>query len=126
MSEDKDPKVMVLEAHEEFIQHIERGSAKIRSLALTTIVVATLLLASYLYQIALPAISGVTTVQVNLSDPVLLATELILVALVVLWLYVALTDFLFTRRLAGQIKEVRRLEHEKMEKYGLPESAEAT
>jgi hypothetical protein len=112
---------MKIEAHEEFVQHIERGSSKIRALSLTTIVVAVLLIISYAYQIALPLIAGTTTVQVNLTDPSLVATEIVLLVLALVWLYVALKDYLFTRRLTGQIKEARRLEGELIRKYGLRE-----
>jgi uncharacterized membrane protein YedE/YeeE len=112
---------MNIETHEEFVQHIERGSTKIRVLSLTTMVVAVLLVASYAYQIALPLVSGTTTVDVNLADPTLMATEAVLLALALVWLYVAARDYSFTRRLTKQIREARRLESELIRKYGLRE-----
>ncbi len=114
---------MNIEAHEEFVQHIERGSAKIRALSLTTIVVAVLLIISYAYQIVLPLTTGTTTVQVNLTDPSLVATEVVLLVLSLVWLYVALKDYTFTQRLSRQIKEARRLESELMRKHGLREES---
>jgi uncharacterized membrane protein YedE/YeeE len=121
VSEDRSPSAMNIETHEEFVQHIERGSTKIRVLSLTTMVVAVLLVASYAYQIALPLVSGTTTVDVNLADPTLMATEAVLLALALVWLYVAARDYSFTRRLTKQIREARRLESELIRKYGLRE-----
>ncbi len=103
---------MVIEAHEEFIQHIERGSSKIRALSVITIVVSVTLAASYLYQLLLPYLSSTKMVTVNLVDPILETTELVLVLLTLLWLYVGVRDFIFTRRMARAIKEVRVLERE--------------
>jgi hypothetical protein len=110
LSDDRDPKVMVLEAHEEFIQHIETGGAKIRGLAAITIVVAGLLFVSYLYQLLLPYISNTILVTVNLLDRGLQATEVALAILTLLWLYVAVRDYRFTRRLSRAIAEARAIE----------------
>jgi len=114
---------MRIEAHEEFVQHIENGSSKIRALSLMTIAVAALLAVSYVYQLALPLITGTMIVQINLADPSLMATEIVLVVLALAWLYVGLRDYLFTQRLTKQIKEARRLEGEIMKKYGLNEES---
>lgn len=118
MSDDKSPQAMVIEAHEEFIQHIEAGSAKIRVLSIITVVAAVALLASYLYQLSLPYLSGTQTVTVSLADPALQATELALVALMLVWLYVGVRDFRFTSKMANRIKEARaaeRAEEKKLE-----------
>jgi len=111
MSDEKSPRAMVLEAHEEFIQHIERGSSKIRTLSIITIAVAALLAISYLYQLSLPYF-GIKTVAINLADPVLEAVQLVLVVLTLLWLYVGVRDYMFTSRMTKAIKEARELERE--------------
>ncbi len=110
LSDEKSPAAAIIEAHEEFIQHIERGSSKIRGLSLVTIVVAAALFVSYAYQLLLPYAGGVTSVTVNLVDPVLQGAELALVALTLVWLYVGVRDYLFTKRMAKAIKEARTLE----------------
>ena len=112
MSEEDSRKQSILEAHEEFIQHIEKGSSKIRTLSVTTLVVAVLLAASYLYQIVLPYTTDTTTVTVNLLDPTLQLTEVVVLAIALAWLYVALRDYLFTTKLTRAIKEIRRQERE--------------
>jgi len=112
MSEGSSQVQSMLEAHEEFIQHIEKGSSKIRTLSVTTLVVAVLLVASYLYQLLLPYATGTTTVTVNLLDPTLQATEAIVLLIALAWLYVALRDYLFTTRLTHSIREIRRQERE--------------
>ncbi len=110
MSEDKSSAVSMIEAHEAFVQHIEEGSSKIRTLSVITVVVAALLLVSYVYQLLVPFITRETVVSVNLADPLLQVFELALVAITAVWLYVGVTDYIFTRRLAAAIREARALE----------------
>ncbi len=112
MSDEKSSTVSIIEAHEEFIQHIEKGSSRIRSLSAVTMVVSAVLLVSYLYQLVLPYVSGTSSVTVNLGDPLLQATEVLLVLLSLLWLYVGASDYLFTRKMTKEIKEARALEKE--------------
>jgi hypothetical protein len=108
MSEDKSPYVSAIELHEEFIQHMEKGASRMKGLALVTIVVALLLAASYVTQlVVLPFIIGVTTQTVNLLDPSLMAVEVVLLVLILLWLYVGTKEYLFTRKMARQIAEIR-------------------
>jgi hypothetical protein len=110
MSDDRDPKVMAIEMHEEFIQHIERGGSKIKTLSWTTVIVALILVGSYIYQLALPYATGTTSVTVNLADPTLQATELGVMVLGLVWLYVGVRDLLFTSKMDRAIREVRALE----------------
>lgn len=110
MSDDRDPGVMAIEIHEEFIQHIERGGTIIKVLSLVTIVVALLLVGSYIYELLLPYVTDITSVTVNLVDPTLQATELGVLILALIWLYVGLRDFLFTRKMDKAIREIRALE----------------
>lgn len=110
MSENVDPKVTVLETHEELIQQIERGSSKISALAWVTVVVAFVLLVAYVYQFALPFATGTTVATVDLSDPVLQGTEVVVMLLTLAWLYVGISNLRFTRRMVRAIREVRSLE----------------
>ena len=112
MSEEKGDrsKVAILDAHEEFVQHIESGQARIRVLSMITIVVAFLLLASYFYQVITPFTTGTTVVTVNLLDPTLLALEAILIVVTFAWLYVGVVNYLFASRLGKQIKDARAKE----------------
>jgi hypothetical protein len=99
--------VKVIEAHEEFIQHLEAGSSKIRGLAIITIAVSLLLGASYLYQVLLPYISNERIVIVNLLDPALVGAEILLLGLVLAWFYIGVRDYLFVTRLARIVREIR-------------------
>ncbi len=110
MSEDESSTIKMIETHEEFIQHIERGSAIIRGLSAITVIVALYLLASYVFQLLFPYYAGITTQTVNLVDPGLQGTEVLLIALTAVWLYIGVRDYLFTRRMAKSIKEARSLE----------------
>ncbi len=105
-------KVAILDAHEEFVQHIEGGQARIRVLSIITIVVAFLLLASYFGQLLTPFTTGTKTVTVNLLDPTLLALEVVLIAVTFAWLYVGVVNYLFASRLGRQIREARSRESE--------------
>jgi hypothetical protein len=100
----------VLEIHEEFLQHVEAGSAKIKTLSLVTIVVAGLLAVSYVYQMASAYLSNVKVVAVDLTDPALIAVELVLTALALVWLYVGLRDYIFVTKLARSVGRARLLE----------------
>ena len=110
--EEKSPVVSMIETHEEFIQHIESGSAMMRTLSAATILVSAVLFASYVSQLLLPYFTGVTVQTVNLTDPILQGTEVALSVLVLLWLYVGIRDFLFTRRMSKAIGEIRALERD--------------
>src|SRR4029077_5863006 len=106
------PGVMAIEAHEEFVQHIESGETKIRILSVISIIVAGFLIASYFSQLLLPYVSNTRVVTVNLLDPGLVLTQLIVLAVASAWLYVGVTDYLFARRLGKQVREIRAAEKE--------------
>lgn len=117
-SEEKSPQVLVLEAHEELVQHIENGAGKIKALSVITMVVAAVLALAYVLQLALP-LTGTTTQTVNLADPTLMTLEVGILILTLLWLYVGLKDYFFVTRLSGQITEIRAEEARLLKKYGL-------
>jgi hypothetical protein len=100
----------MIETHEEFIHHIESGSSMMRTLSAITIVVSLILLLAYVSQLLLPYVTRVTVQPVNLLDPTLQATEVAVSVLALLWLYVGVRDFLFTRRMGKAIHEIRALE----------------
>jgi hypothetical protein len=120
MSEEKGDRarVAILDAHEEFVQHIESGQARIRALSIITIVVAFLLLASYFDQVLTPFTTGTKVVTVNLLDPTLIALEVLLIIVTFAWLYVGVVNYLFASRLGRQIKEARAKEKEIESKLG--------
>jgi len=103
---------MILEAHEEFVQQIENTSRRMMVLSLTTIFVSAALAIAYTYQLALALLTGVRTVTVEIGDPVLDGLILLLLAFVVLWFYVGLSDLLFTKRMFEAIREARMAERE--------------
>ena len=105
-------RVAAIEAHEEFLQHVEAGRARIRTLALVTVVVAFILCASYAYQIALPFATGTKTVTVNLADPSLIASEVVVLALTAAWLWLGVANYLFVTRLGRAIQKARTFEAE--------------
>jgi len=100
----------MIETHEDFIQHIESGSSMMRALSAITIAVSLVLLLAYISQLLLPYVTGITTQSVNLVDPTLQMTEVVVSVLALLWLYVGIRDFLFTRRMGRAIREIRSLE----------------
>jgi hypothetical protein len=120
LSEKPEPTIIIDEAHEDFAQHIEAGSRRIRVLSILTLVVSVLLLASYASQILLPFVTGQTTVTVNLVDPSLLVFEGLLVVLTLAWLYVGAINYLFSTRLGRQVKEARAKEREIEKKIAGP------
>lgn len=107
-----EPSVEIIEAHGSFVQHIEDGQARMKTLSIITIVVAFLLLASYFYQVLTPFATGTTVVTVNLLDPTLLALEAILIVVTFAWLYVGVANYLFASRLGRRVKEARAKEDE--------------
>ncbi len=113
-----EPSAQIIEAHGEFVQHIESGQARIRVLSTITIVVAFFLLASYFDQLLTPFATGTKTVTVNLLDPTLLALETILILVTFAWLYVGVANYLFASRLGRQIREARAREREIMARVG--------
>ena len=125
MSDETSPLVRKSSLAEEFMQHVEAGTSKIRAISVISIVVAVLLAVSYVYQIFLPLAAGTRTVPVDLADPALIALEVVLLAVVLVWLLIALREYLFTVRLTKQVREIRRLEDEFAKKLGLDQVEEA-
>jgi ABC-type branched-subunit amino acid transport system permease subunit len=111
-SKERSPVVMIIEAHEDLIQHIENGQIRIRTLSIITIIVAFLLGASYFAQIIVPFTGGAQYQTVNLLDPSLIALEVVFLILSAAWLYVGVLNYLFASRLGRQVKEIREAERE--------------
>jgi len=109
---EKSPGVMIIEAQEELIQHIESGQARIRALSIITVIVAFLLAASYFSQIVLPFVGGDRYQTVDLLNPSLVVFEVALLALSAAWLYVGVVNYLFSTRIGKQVREIRAAERE--------------
>lgn len=107
-----EPSVEIIEAHGDFVKHIEDGQARMKALSLVTMIVAFILLASYFDQVLTPFTTGTKVVTVNLLDPTLLALEVVLIAVTFAWLYVGVVNYLFASRLGRQIKEARAKERQ--------------
>ncbi len=111
-AESPPPGTQVIEAHEEFKQQIESGASKVRALGIITMGVTLLLIIAYLYQLALPYLSGSRYVQVDLLDPTLMATQVLLIVLVGAWFYVGVVNYRFATRMQKRVREVRASERE--------------
>ena len=109
---DRSPGALVIEAHEEFIQHIENGQRRIRMLSALTLVVAVFLGASYASQIVYPFASGQSVVTVNLMQPALLALEAIGLLFTFAWIFVGVTNYLFATRMGRMVRAARKAEKE--------------
>jgi hypothetical protein len=112
LSDIGEARVAAIEAHEEFLQHVENGRARTRLLSIITIVVAFVLSASYAYQILLPFATGTREVTVDLADPTLIATEVVVLLLTAAWLYIGILNYLFSVRLGRAIQRARAFEAE--------------
>jgi hypothetical protein len=112
LSDKPESAIVIDEAHEDFAQHIETGSGRIRLLSILTLIVSVLLLASYFSQLLLPFATGQTTVTVNLVDPSLLVFEGLIIVLTFAWLYVGAVNYLFSTRLGRQVRDARTRERE--------------
>ncbi|MDE1852138.1 MAG: hypothetical protein KGI38_00105 [Thaumarchaeota archaeon] len=120
MSEDKDPNVAMIELHEDFIQHMERGGRKIRTLALVATLASAYFAFNYFLQlIVFPFGLGITSQTVDLVDPSLMALEAVSLVIALLWFVSGLRDLSFARRVAKQIKEIRALQAQVAKDYGL-------
>lgn len=112
MSDLGEARVAAIEAHEEFLQHVEDGRARTRLLSVITVIVAFILAVSYVYQLLLPYATGTTTVTVDLTNPSLVASEVLVLLLTGAWLYVGVVNYLFSTRLGRAIKKARVFEDE--------------
>jgi hypothetical protein len=111
MSEEAESGPGILDAHRELVSRIEQSTGRMRVLAIRTIVVAAFLTASYLVQLALP-LTGTTSQTVNLADPTLVATEVVVLALAMIWLYLGVSDLRFTGRAKRDIRAARAKERQ--------------
>lgn len=111
MTDDKEMGAEIIGAHQELVGRIEQSTGRIRALSIITMIVAAILAVSYISQLALP-LTGTDTVTVNLSDPVNVALELVVLALSLAWLYVGASDYRFSARVRAQISAARSREKE--------------
>jgi hypothetical protein len=109
MSNEKERGPGIIDAHQEMVRHIEQSAGRIRFLSSLTVGVAVLLAASYLLQLLLP-LTGTTTVTVDLSAPSNIVTEVAVLALVLVWLYVGVSDLRFSLRMKKEIGGARSKE----------------
>ena len=109
MSEEAEKGPGILDAYQEMVSRIEQGAGRMRGLAALTVAVASLLSAAYLLQLALP-LTGAKSETVDLTDPALVAAEVLVLTLTLLWLYVGVSDLRFTSRMRGEIGAARAKE----------------
>jgi len=100
-----------IEAHEEFLQHVEDGKSRIRTLSVISMIISVYLVLSYLTQLLYP-LTGTDVVTVTLTDPAVIATEVVGLAVVSAWFSLSFLDYRFTTRLSGAIKGARSFEDE--------------
>lgn len=106
MSDEKERGPAIIDAHQELVGHIEQSTGRMRVLSGATIVVALVLALSYVSQLILP-LTGTTSATVNLTDPVIVASEMFVLALALAWLYLGLRDFTFASRVRKGILDAR-------------------
>ncbi|MDG6898777.1 MAG: hypothetical protein JRN24_03455 [Nitrososphaerota archaeon] len=111
MSDEKSPVSTMIEAHEEWLRRMDATASRTRALSIITIVAAALLALAYAAQFIL-SITGAPVVPVQVSDPILIAFQGILLVLVLLWLYTGVDFYRFTSRLRMQVAKARREEAE--------------
>jgi len=111
MSNEKEAGPGIIDAYQELVRKVEQGTGRMRALAILTIVVAAFLAISYLAQLALP-LTGTKTQTVDLTDPTLVATEVVVLGLALVWLYVGLSDLRFSSRIMREIESARAREKE--------------
>jgi hypothetical protein len=120
MTEEMDPGVNMIEMQEEFIQHMERGGRKVRLLAVIATLAGAYFAINYFLQLVVfPYVLGITTQTVNLVDPGLIVVGVASLAISLLWSYAGVRDLVFERKMAKRIKEIRGLQAQLAEKYGL-------
>ncbi|MDA4119696.1 MAG: hypothetical protein OK436_03820 [Thaumarchaeota archaeon] len=109
MDDEKERGPGIIDAHQELVRHIEQSAGRIRVLSILTVGVAAVLSVSYLFQLVLP-LTGTTTVTVDLTAPSNILAELVVLALVLVWLYVGISDLRFSSRMKNEISGARSKE----------------
>jgi hypothetical protein len=104
--------VQAIDSYQRLVERVEWGGCKINGLSKITVIVAFILDASYFSQLIIPYISGTRYVRVDLLDPGLVATQIVLMIMVSAWLYVGLSNYLFVKRLRRNVGEIRAAEKE--------------
>jgi hypothetical protein len=118
---DRSPGATLVEAHEEFAQHIEASHRRMRSLSILTVILGGFLGLSYAFQILYPFATGERVITVNLTDPILLALEAALLFATAALVLVAALDYQFATRQGRIVKGARAAEKE-LEKKLLSEN----
>ncbi len=105
-------RVQAIDSYRKLVERVEWGGSKITGLSVITVLVALILIASYLSQLIVPYVYGTRYVQVDLLNPGLVATQIVLILMTCAWLYVGLSNLLFARRLRRTVREIRAAEQE--------------
>ena len=90
---------------------MEKSADKMRVMAVITLVVGSPLALYYVSHLLLP-LFGTTVVTVNLGDSYLVASELVVLGLAIVWLLVGAMDLLFAGRVKRKIRAAREKERE--------------
>ena len=117
MSEDRSPVATMIDAHEEWLRRMDATASRTRSLSIITIIAAGLLALAYAAQFIL-SLTGTTTVEVQVSSPVLVVFQGVLLVLVLLWLYTGLGFYRFTSHLRKQVAKAQEEEVELEKRIG--------
>ena len=119
MGDDEIDGAAVVAAHQELVSRVEKSATRMRILSLVTVLAAVFLVLSYASQLLLP-FSGTTAVTVRLDDPGVVAGELVILALVLVWLWVGVSDYMFASRMRREIRNARLKEAEIAERVSSP------
>lgn len=101
----------MIDAHEDWLKRMDATASRTRRLSIITVVAAGLLTLAYASQLIL-SLTGTPAVVVQISSPILVAFQGILLILVVAWLYTGLDFYWFTSRLKKQVVKAREEETE--------------
>jgi hypothetical protein len=113
---DRSPGATLVEAREEFAQHIEGSHKGMRSLSIATVILGAFLSLSYAFQIVYPFATGREVITVNLTDPALLVLEVALLFVTAALVLVAALDYRFATRQGMIVKGARAAERELQKK----------
>ncbi len=109
MNEEEERGAAIIDAHQELVGHIEQSTGRMRVLSAVTVLVALVLALSYVSQLFLP-LTGTTTATVNLTDPAIVASELVVLTMALAWLYLGVRDLRFSSRVRRDIMQARAKE----------------
>jgi len=111
MTEAKGSEESLVKLLYDLFNRVEKEQRWVRAFSIFTMVVSAWMAISYLWLLSLPILFDIKTVTVNLTDYLHLGEILLVMTVAITWFYLALRQYLFSRRWDMRFRRLKEFEN---------------